>query len=134
MELDPVELNRDIGQLESEAARLAIERAALKKTVSQIGRRYAYLYWANRLRKPSASFQLWPLAALLVGPLMVGILLTIVVGMFISSSAILFFTFAVGALASAILVAALLYYPSNSALATTLPKVEQRTAIHPRPL
>ena len=63
---------------------------------------------------------------MLVGPLMVGILLTIVVGMFISTSAILFFTFAVGtALASAILVAAILYYPSNSALATTLPQVER---------
>ncbi|HEY4235635.1 MAG TPA: hypothetical protein VGM76_19540 [Lacipirellulaceae bacterium] len=126
MELDPAELNRQIGKLEIESNRLGIERAALAKAAGGAARRYRYLQFARHLRRPAASSHLWPLAVLLVGPLILGILMVILFGLIFSSTSILITTFIVGALAGAALIAALLYYPGDAVLAAELPDAEAK--------
>jgi hypothetical protein len=124
MELDPAELNRQIGQLETESVRLRIERSALAKAASRAARRYRYLQFARWIRKPTTSLHLWPLAVLLVGPLIFGMLLAILVGMFAASVSLVITSFIVGALIGAALFVTLVYQPGDAVLIATLPKAE----------
>jgi hypothetical protein len=124
MELDPVQLNREIGQLETDLARLGIEQSALAKSVSRAARRRRYLGLAQLLRKPTASFPLWPWAVLLIGPLVVGLLCLIVVSFVSSSAFVSLAAFLIGAITAAASVAALLYHPADAVLAAVIPRAD----------
>jgi hypothetical protein len=126
MELDPVQLNHDIGQLETESARLEIERTALAKSTSHSARRRRYLHLASTIRKPAASFHLWPLAVLSVGPLVFGVVLAIVLGLFSAPTSIVLAGFVVAAVAGVAILASLLYRPSDAALPAALSEAESK--------
>jgi hypothetical protein len=126
MELDPAELNRQIGQLETESARLAIESAALAKAAARAARHRRYLQLARSIRKPTTSLHLWPLAVLFIGPLILGVLLAILAGLFAVSASMMFAGFIAGALTGAALIAALLYHPADAILAAELSEAEAK--------
>src|SRR5688572_25884122 len=69
------QLNHEIEELETEASRLNAERATIAKDVARASRRRRYLHLAQVFRRPRDSFELWPMAALIIGPVVVGILL-----------------------------------------------------------
>jgi hypothetical protein len=124
MELDPVQLNREIGQLETDLARLDIEQSALTKSVSRAARRRRYLQLARSLRKPTASFPLWPFAVLLIAPLVLGLLSLIFVSFVSNSAFVSMVAFLIGALAGAAVFAALLYRPADAVLASAIAQSE----------
>jgi hypothetical protein len=124
MELDPARLNREIGQLETDSARLGIERSALARSVARAGRRRRYLQLARWLRKPVASFPLWPLAVLIIGPLILGILSFILVSLIVDSTSYSFVGFVVGAVAGAAVFATLLYHPGDAILSVAIPEAD----------
>jgi hypothetical protein len=126
MELDPAQLNREIGQLETDAARLNIERTALAKSAARATRQRRYLQFARWLRKPAASFHLWPLAVLLIGPLTAGILLVVLISLIAPSTSLVMGGFVVGALAGVAICAALLYHPADPLLPAALHEAETK--------
>jgi hypothetical protein len=126
MELDPAQLNREIGQLETDAARLNIERAALVKSAARASRHRRYLQFARWLRKPSAYFHLWPLAVLLIGPLTLGLFSAILISLIIASTSLVIGGFVAGVLAGAAICAALLCHPADALLASALHEAETK--------
>ena len=72
-ELDPVALNRQVAELETEIVRLEIGRNSLAKLVARLRRRHQYLRLARWIRMPAASIAVYPLMLLAIGPLVMGI-------------------------------------------------------------
>lgn len=120
------ELNQTIEQLEAQSAQLQAEHQTLAKDASRASRQVAYLRAARVLRAPAASFDLWPLGVLVVGPLTAGFLsLALIAGVSGSTLAgVLAFILAAGL--SALGLAALLYHPPHPELAAALAEAESR--------
>jgi hypothetical protein len=117
-------LNREIEQLEAEAAVLEEQRAKRIKAARRAAWRLRYLRFARWFRSPAASIELWPLAAMLAGPMLAGILTMILVGFVADATSSLLLAFFVGATAGAGALAAVLYRPRDELLAASIPEAE----------
>ena len=123
------QLNHEIEQAEAEASRLQNERAAVAKDVSRAARRLRYLQLARRLRGPTARFEMWPLAVLVLGGGAIGFLFLVLAGLVTSSISLGFLAFVIGLLAGAALFASLLYRPANELLPADINEAESQTRL-----
>jgi hypothetical protein len=123
------QLTFEIEQLEAEAARLEKERTAIAGDVRKSRRRAAYLRASHAVRKPSAQFNLWPLAVMLVGPAVVGTFALIVVNLLTGSYAAAVFGFLLGAVAGVGLFASLVYHPADSLLPAAIGEAESQSRL-----
>jgi hypothetical protein len=119
-------LTRDIAQLETDAARLEIERRAVAKAVGRLARRHRYLRFAGWFRSPAGLFSPWPGAVFAVGPLVVGVLFLLLLSLICDSWTVPFVGFFFGMVGGAIVFATFLYLPPGTALLETIPQVESR--------
>jgi hypothetical protein len=126
MELDLAQLNREVGRLEAEMTRLRIERAAIAKALARCARRRRYLQFAHWVRKPTAAFHLWPLAVLLIGPLVVSFLLLVVASLLVNSTSFSVGSFIVGLFVGFVLFATVLYHPADAQLAPAIQEIDSR--------
>lgn len=117
-------LNREIEQVEEELARLRNERKVVAKDAARAARQLRYLQWARLIRKPTASFDAWPVLVLLVGPLIVGILFFVIIDLIFVSFGLAALAFLVGITAGALALASLLYRPSNALLEPAIADAE----------
>ena len=122
-------LNQEIEQLEADAARLEGERSTFAKEAAQARRRVRYLGAAQTFRKPAASFEMWPTAALVLGPILSGVLLFILVNLVTGSFGLAFLGFLLGAAAGLALIAALLYRPANSLLPAAIAEADSQRRV-----
>ncbi len=113
-------LNHEIEEAEAEASRLKVERSAVAKDAARATRWLRYLRLARLIRRPAAAFEFWPLAVMLVGPAVLGVLLFVLTHLVTSSFplAVLGFFFGIGAGVAAF--AALLYRPADALLAPAI--------------
>jgi hypothetical protein len=118
------ELNREIKQLESDVRQLEQNQQALAKSARGAARRLRYLRWARRTRSPAASFDLWPIGLLILGPLFIGFFLLAAVELVTGSLSYGLLVFLIGAVAGAIALAALLYRPADVILPASLDAAE----------
>jgi hypothetical protein len=116
MELEPAQLNREIAQLEADLARLDIERTTAAKDARRGARHRTYLEAAQWLRRPRATLHLWPWAVMTVGPLLTGVALLIVAGLFVGMTSIALFSALVGIGGGSAVLASLLYRPPDDLL------------------
>jgi hypothetical protein len=119
-EPNPAELNREIAQLETEAAHLEVDRTALAKAVVRLTRRGRYLRLAKQFRAPTASFAAYPLAVFAIGPLVLGVIALVLVNMLLSSWSLALAGFLVAAAAGFATFASLLYRPADAILPTDI--------------
>jgi HJR/Mrr/RecB family endonuclease len=123
------QLTREIEQAEADAARLEKERAAIAIDVRKAERRLRYLRAAQAIRKPAAQFNLWPLAVMLVGPMVVGIFTLILANLVAGSFAVTTLAFLLGAAAGAALFAALLYRPADALLPAAVEEAQSQAKL-----
>ena len=110
------QLNHEIEDAEAESLRLETERAAVAKDAARAQRRLRYLRFVRWFRRPAATFDFWPTAAMIVGPTIVGVLLLIASHLIFGSFLLALLMFIVGLAGGALLFAALLYRPANAVL------------------
>ena len=120
---DLATLNHQIAQLETDVARLEIERRGAAKTVARLTRRDRYLRLARWFRAPAASVAGYTLAVFAIGPLAAGVVIMVLVNLVLSSWTLALVGLLVGAIAGGAMCAALLYLPSDSLLAAELPEI-----------
>jgi hypothetical protein len=123
------QLNRDIEEAETEAARLEQERAAIAKEASRAARKLRYYRLAQWIRKPAASLELWRMAVMFVGPLVVGIVALIAVHVPTGSYPLAFFAFLLGTVAGVGLFASLIYHPADTLLPAAITEAEAQTRL-----
>jgi hypothetical protein len=123
------QLNHEIEQAETEAARLEAERAAIGKDVARAARRVRYLRLARWLRRPAASFEMWPMAVMLIGPIVAGVVFLIALHLVTGSYPLAFFGFLLGAVAGAGLFATLIYYPADTLMPATTDEAESQSRL-----
>jgi hypothetical protein len=123
------QLNHEIDEAEAEASRLENERQAVAKEVSRSSRRLRYYQFAQWIRRPAASCELWPLAVMLFGPLTVGVVALIVVHFPTGSYPLAFFAFLVGTVAGVGLFAALVYHPADTLLPAAIAEAEAQSRL-----
>jgi hypothetical protein len=123
------QLNFDIEQAEAEASRLESERRAIAKDAARARRQLRYLQLAQRTRKPTASFEMWPIILLVFGSGVVAVLTFIVVHFIFDSFGIAFLGLLAGALAGAGLFASLLYRPADALLPTAIAEAESHAKL-----
>lgn len=123
------EINREIARLEAEVARLGIERSARSKASRRASRRVRYLRTARWFRSPRASFELWPLAVFIAGPIVTGMMAVVIINLVFDSGAMTLIGFLLGALAGASAFAFLLYRPGDSELAAEIPEAESNSKV-----
>lgn len=129
MELDLAQLNSEIDGLEAETSQLEIEKAKLAKAASRIARRRTYLRFSQWLRKPKGAFHLWPLAVLVIGPLVFGLLLLVVASFLPGEASLSFASFIAGVLSGIVLFVALLNYPDDAALGPAIQEAEAQSQL-----
>jgi Restriction endonuclease len=122
-------LNQEIEQLEAESARLEGERGVLAKEASRTVRRFRYLGLARSVRRPTASFEMWPIAALVLGPIITGVLLFVIVNLITGSFGLAFLGFLIGATAGLALVASLLYRPADAILPAAIAEADSQRRV-----
>jgi hypothetical protein len=122
-------LNQENEQLEADAARLENERSTFAKEAARARRRVRYLAAARAFRKPAASFEMWPTAALVLGPILTGVLLFILVNLVTGSFGLAFLGFLLGAAAGLALIAALLYRPADSLLPAAVAEADSQRRV-----
>jgi hypothetical protein len=110
------QLNYEIEQAELEAARLETERKAVAKDAAQAEWRVRYLRWVKWLRRPTASFEMWPIVVLIVEPGALGVLLFVLVHWVTGSFLLALLGLIVGLAAGAGIAATLLYQPKDALL------------------
>ncbi|MBA3481893.1 MAG: restriction endonuclease [Pirellulales bacterium] len=120
------ELNQSIEQLEAQSTQLQVEHHTLAKDVSRATWQVVYLRAARALRAPAASFDLWPLGVLVVGPLTAGFLSLVLIAGVTGSNLAGVLAFILAAGLSALGLAALLYHPSQVALPAAVAEAESR--------
>jgi hypothetical protein len=118
------QLNHEIEELESQASRLTLERAAITGEVARAGRRLRYFRLAQVFRQPRASFEMWPTAALILGPLASGILVFMLVHLLSGSFALALIGLVLGLAAGTALFASLLYRPPDALLPAAIADAE----------
>lgn len=123
-EIDPAALNREIAQLETDAARQEVERTSAAKSVASYRRRTRYLQLAQWIRSPGASFSQFTLVILAVGPLVCGVAAFIVLSLIFGSWSMAGGGFLLATVACAIAFAALLFHPSNEILPAAIAEAE----------
>jgi hypothetical protein len=110
------QLNHEIEQLESDSSRLEAERAEITKDVRRASRRLRYLQLARWIRKPAATYAMWPIALLVIGGGVVGFVFVVTVSTISVSLPLALLSFLVGIVAGTSLGAALLYRPPDTLL------------------
>lgn len=110
------ELNRLIEHLETDAPRLESERAARAKAARRADRKWRYMRLARTVRSPAKSFEMWSMGLLVVGPFVVGLVTFILSNRIVGSVGFSFLAFLIGAAASALAFAALLFRPGDDLL------------------
>jgi len=125
---DPAELNREIARLETEAARLTIERSKAIGHVAQLKRQKRYLLLARRFRVPAASFAQFPVLALAIGPLACGVAMFVALSLMVNSWSLALGGFVSGAAGAAIMLALLMYYPPDTQLQPAIHEVQTKLA------
>ncbi|MCI0332000.1 MAG: restriction endonuclease [Planctomycetes bacterium] len=123
------QLNHEIDEAETEAMRLEKERAADVKDARRAARRLRYYRLAHWLRRPAASFELWPMTVMLFGPLTVGVLALIAVHLPFGSYPLAFFAFLLGTVAGVGLFASLIYYPADTFLPAAIAEAEAQSRL-----
>lgn len=123
------QLNHEIEETEQELARLEKERSLIAKESSRATRRHRYYRFAQTMRKPTASLNLWPLAVMLFGPLIFGIVALIIVHLPTNSYPLAFFAFLLGTVAGAGLFASLMYHPADTVLPTAIAEAEAQSRL-----
>jgi hypothetical protein len=106
-------LNLEIELLQAKAARIKRERLSVKAEGTRARNRLWYHKIAKQLRSPAESYVLWHFAVLLVGPMGTGALCLILVDTITDSLSVALWGSAIGATCAAIVLAALLYHPSD---------------------
>lgn len=125
-ELDVVALNREISQLETETARLEIERTAAAKSVRQLRRRVRYLKAAAWLRSIVGSQVAMQLAVLAIGPLVAAVAGLILSSLVVSSWSLASLVFFAIGSAAFVMFLSLLYRPATSQLPAAIAEAEAR--------
>ena len=120
------QLNHEIEQLEAEAARLNADRAAVGNDVGRAARRLRYLTLVQKLRAPTAKFDAWPIAVMVIGGALAGILLLLVASLITGSFPLALLAFIVGLGTGAAAFAVLLYRPPDAQLPAALHEAESR--------
>lgn len=120
------QLTHEIEQLEAEVARLEAERCGIARDNRKAARHQRYLRIAQSLRRPTAQFDLWPIAVMIIGPLVVGFFTLVIVNLLVSSFAIAFLALLGGAAAGAVLFASLLCRPADSVLPAALAEAQSQ--------
>jgi hypothetical protein len=128
-ELDPATLKREIAQLETEAARLELDRAPLAKTVARLDRRSRYLRLARWFRSPAESFPAYPLLVFAIGPLLIGVVVLIMLSMLLDSWPLAVGGFLIGLVSGATTLASLLYRPTSELLPSAITETEAKRQI-----
>lgn len=123
------QLTREIELAEAEASRLETERAAIAKESHTAARRLRYLHLARAIRKPTAQFNLWPLAVMLVGPMIVGNFALILVNLLTGSYPAAFFAFLLGTVAGVGLFASFVYHPPDTLLLAAINEAESQARL-----
>lgn len=123
------QLNREIEQLEAEASRLEIEQGAIAKEAGKATRRQQYLRLAQWIRKPTASLNLWPLAVMFIGPILVGVLALVLVHTLTGFYPAAFFAFLLGIVGGVGLLGSLIYHPADTLLPAALTEAETRSRL-----
>lgn len=123
-EPDPAALGRDIAQLETDAARLEIERAARAKVVARLARRFRYLRLARWLRSTAAAQPSQRLVMLAVGPLLVGVGVFVLLSLLFTGWSAAVVGFLVAVATGGVALAVLLYHPADALLPGQLADVQ----------
>ena len=123
------QLNREIEQLEAESARLASERVAVAKYVRRATQRFRYLKFLRKLRAPASRFELWRMAVMFLGPLVVGVVVLILVNLVTGSFPVAFFAFLLGIVAGVGLFATMMYQPPDSLLPAAIAEAEAQSRL-----
>jgi hypothetical protein len=123
------QLNHEIEELEAEAARLIAEKAAIAREVARAGRRLRYFRFAQVFRQPRASFELWPMAALTLGPAAIGIVVLMLVHLLFGSFGLALIGLVIGLAAGALLFASLLYRPPDALLPAAIADADSRARL-----
>jgi hypothetical protein len=118
------QLNFEIEQVETDVARLETERASVARTARQASRRLRFLGLARWTRRPTASFEFWPVFLMILGPGLAGVLMFILVDLILNSAAIAVLGFLAGLLGGAALFGSLLYRPPNAVLPAAIAEAE----------
>lgn len=129
IDFDPSTLNRDLAQAETDAARLEIERATAAKNVARLRRLQRYLRAARWLRARSASFPQFPLVALVVGPLVCGVVTLVALSLVVNSWLVAAGGFLLGATACGIALAGLLFRPADALLPSAIVEVDGKLLV-----
>ncbi len=125
-DLDPTTLHREIAQLETEAARLEIDRAPLARNVARLRRRSRYLRLARWFRAPAATRTAYPVIVFAVGPVAIGVVAFIVLSMIFSSWLLAAGGLLIGSLGGAALFASLLYRPADELLPSAIAETDAK--------
>ena len=123
------QLNHEIDEAEAEASRLDSERQAVAKDAARASRRLRYYRFAQWIRRPATSFELWPMIVMLFGPFTVGILALVIVHFPTGSYPLAFFAFLVGTVAGVGLFAALVYHPADTLLPAAIAEAEAQSRL-----
>lgn len=124
-----MQLTREVEQTESEIGRLESERSAIATDVRKAARRLRYLHLAQSIRRPAAQFNLWPLAVMLVGPTIIGIVCLILINLITGSYALSFFAFLLGTIAGVGLFASIVYHPADTVLPAAVGEAESQSKL-----
>jgi len=123
------QLNFDIEQAEADLARLESERRTVAKDVAKARRRMRYVHLARSIRKPTAQFNLWPIALMIAGPFVCGIMTLVIVDLLTNSYPISFFAFLLGTVAGVGLFASLVYHPPDTLLPGLIAEAESHVKL-----
>lgn len=118
------QLNFEIEQLEADRARLERERAGITTDARRAARRLSYLQLARWIRRPTARFELWPIALVTLGGGAAGFLCVVLASLVSSSLAVATLSFLAGLAAGAAAFAALLFRPSDAELPPAIQQAE----------
>jgi HJR/Mrr/RecB family endonuclease len=123
------QLTHEIEQVEREAARLESERRAIAKESRSAVSRLRSLQVARQLRRPAGQFNLWPLAILLIGPIIVGVLALVLIHLVTGFYVLSFIGFLVAIITAAGALASLLYRPPDTLLPAAIAEAESQARL-----
>jgi hypothetical protein len=123
------QLNHEIEEVEAEVARLNADRQRLTRDVGRAERRAQYLRLAQAVRRPKSSFDLWPMAVLMIGSVVVGVLLSMLLHLLVGVFSLAVVGLLFGMAAGAVVFGALLYRPPDAVLPTAMAEAETQSRL-----
>jgi hypothetical protein len=123
------QLNHEIEELEADATRLSAERAAITKEARQAARRLRYLQFAQAFRRPRASFEIWPIVALLAGSVATGVLASLLLHLSLGGLALATVGLITGMVVGAIAIAILLFWPPDALVPGAIADTESQARL-----